>query len=125
MEILTIYIVKNKKGKYYRSKGMSGYGESWVEDINKAKIYPKIGSAKRQVTYWSKNFPEYGIPTILELKTELSQEINQEDRVDKAIKDENRRKNIAKVNKLSQKFREAKERFDKAVEDLDNYHNEE
>lgn len=121
---MKLYIIRNKENKYYRSKGYGGYGDSWVDDIQKCRMYTKVGSAKRQITYWAKNYPEYGTPDILELDAKITQVINQEDRVSDIIKEQNRRKNIARVNELSRKFRDAKKRYDEAVEELDNYHNE-
>lgn len=70
-EKLKFYIVQNQEGKYYRNKGYNGhdgttqFNSSWIDDINKAKVYQKIGSAKGRVTYFFKNWPEYGKPKIL------------------------------------------------------------
>jgi hypothetical protein len=36
---LKLYVVINKEGKYFRAKGRDGYGETWVSDIQKARIY--------------------------------------------------------------------------------------
>ena len=55
-ETIKLYIIQNKENKYFRAKGFSGHGDSWIDNIQSAKVYTKIGSAKRQVTYWAKNF---------------------------------------------------------------------
>ena len=46
---LELYVVRNKEGKYFRTKGYSGYGDTWVDDIQKAKVYPKIGQARSRL----------------------------------------------------------------------------
>lgn len=62
----TFYAVRNKKGKFFRSRGI-GYGDRWVDNLSDAKVYGKIGPAKGAVTYWAKSFPEYGVPDIVEI----------------------------------------------------------
>ena len=90
MEELTFYIVKSKDGKYFRSKGYSGYGQSWVEDVKSAKVYQKIGPARAQVTFWAMEYPLYGIPDIVELTVTGTNVLDESDRVNKAIKKKKR-----------------------------------
>jgi len=85
MEALTFYIVKSKDGKYFRSKGFSGYGESWVTDIQSAKVYQKIGPARTQVTFWASEYPKFGIPDIIELTVTETKVLDEGERVLKAI----------------------------------------
>lgn len=50
-----IYAVKrNLDSTWLRSKGRSGYGEKWVHDFERAKIYGKESTAKAQCTYYSR-----------------------------------------------------------------------
>jgi len=67
-ESLTFYAVKNKEGKWFRRKGYSGYGDTWVEKITSARIYAKIGGARSVVTFFAKNYPTYGVPDLVVLK---------------------------------------------------------
>ena len=85
MEELTFYIVKSKDGKYFRSKGYSGYGQSWVTDVKSAKVYQKIGPARSQVTFWASEYPKYGVPDIIELTVTGSRVLDEGERVHKAI----------------------------------------
>lgn len=62
---MKIYVVQNKKGEYFRNIGYGGYGKSWREKLEDAKFYTKIGQAKSRVTFWFKNYPEFGCPRIL------------------------------------------------------------
>lgn len=82
---LKLYVVRSKDGKYFKSKGYGGYGSSWKDDINQAKIYTKPGPARGQITFWATNYPEYGVPDLIELLvTEGNMRvINEDDRLTK------------------------------------------
>lgn len=108
---IELYAVRNKEGKYFRAKGISGYGESWVDDLNKAKIYTKLGQARSRVTYYSNNFPKYGFPDIIKLVVGEIVVISEEARVNKAIEKK-------KKAKIEQDKRAAKWRLEAAERDL-------
>jgi len=82
---LKLYAVRNKDGKWLRTKGYGGYGECWVDDIQTAKIYPRIGPARSQVTWWSNNYPDYGIPDLIELPCVIGVILDEKKRVKKAM----------------------------------------
>lgn len=67
---MKIFIVQNKQGKYLRSKGFDGKNPikstNWVDKIEDAKIYTKIGTAKGRVTFFFHNYPKFGCANILE-----------------------------------------------------------
>lgn len=65
---LTMYAVRNQEGKFFRAKGYGGYGDTWVDDLKKAKIYPRIGQARSRVTFFANTYPQYGIPDLVELR---------------------------------------------------------
>ena len=65
-EELKFYAVRNREGQWFHRKGMSGAGEHWREDVEEARIYNKIGHARRQVTYFAENWPSFGVPEIVE-----------------------------------------------------------
>lgn len=62
---MNLYVLRNKAGQFFKSKGFGGYGPSWREKLEDAKFYTKIGPAKAQVTYWFKNHPQFGCPDLL------------------------------------------------------------
>ena len=95
--VLTLYAVRSQDGKYLRSKGYEGSGECWVTDINKAKLYSKIGPAHSQVTWWANAYPKFGIPVIVPFIATPGEPIDQTDRVKKS----QRTKQLAELhNKL-------------------------
>lgn len=73
--------------KFFRTKGYNGYGESWIDDIKKAKVWTRIGPARSAQTffsdqkYLSKGFP---IPTIVKLTPLGVEMIDDTDRIKKA-----------------------------------------
>jgi len=63
---MKIFFLKNAEGKYFKSRGQSGYGPRWVDSMDKAKPYTKEGTAKGQITRWKTLFPEYPAPLLVE-----------------------------------------------------------
>ena len=80
-----LYAVRNKEGEWLRSKGYSGYGTSWVDDISKARLYFRSGYAKARISFWSKNYPDFGTPELIRLKVTELQALNIEKEL--AVKD--------------------------------------
>lgn len=112
METLEFYVVRSKDGKYLRAKGYSGYGDSWVTDLKKAKVYTKRQGATAQITYWANNYPEYGVPELVPLIATLGEPIPQEERVAKVQKKK-------ELEKLNRELRNAETVFDEAKRDLE------
>ena len=81
---LDLYVVVNQEGKFFRAVGYGGGGESWVDTIDKAKIYAKLGQARSRVTWWNNTYPKYGMPVILKLTATGTEIINEVERVEKA-----------------------------------------
>ena len=48
---LIMYAVRNRDGQYFRAKGYGGSGESWIEGLARARIYPRPGPARQVVTF--------------------------------------------------------------------------
>jgi hypothetical protein len=108
---MELYLVRNKEGKYLRAKGYNGYGDSWVEDINKAKIYPRKGTALSQITWWGRKYPEYGVPDLIPLICTAGEPIDQTKRVSDSIRKK-------AINEAKRKLKWAKYQLDLAAIDL-------
>ena len=83
---LKLYVVVNQDGYFFRAKGYGGFGNSWVADVQKARIYAKIGPARSTVSYFAKEHPQFGIPEIHQLNVASTIILDEKDRVIKAIK---------------------------------------
>lgn len=114
---LKLYVVRNSQGHYFHAKGYNGYGKSWVEDINYAKFYTKIGPAKACVTYFS-NDPKYPIPDIVELIATESCVIDQKQRVAKVKNKKLIQKQMAIQNKAEYELQKAKDALKLAQDNL-------
>jgi len=79
---IKLYAVRNSEGKW---KGYGGYGETWTDRFSAARIYNKIEHARAQVTYFAKNYPQYGIPELVELTITRIEVLDETERVAKAL----------------------------------------
>lgn len=121
-QTLKFYVIVNSDGKFFRSKGYGGYGNNWVDELGKAKIYSaNSGAAKAQVTYWAKNYPEYGVPKIIELTATITDVIDQRDRVKKSIEDKKIRELKRKEAIEKYKYNEALRKLEDAQKELKKY----
>lgn len=114
-EELEFYAVRNKKGKWFRRKGYSGYGETWVDELSKARIYNKIGHARSQVTFFAENYPSYGIPDIVVFKVIESHVINEKERLKKKREKAEKRSEIRRIKMAREKLEEAQREYNEAV----------
>lgn len=100
-EELLFFGVRSKDGKWFRRKGFSGYGESWVSELTKARIYNKIGHARQIVSFFAERHPSYGVPDVVEFKVTESRVIDETERFQKKQSAERRRRGIREI-KMSQ-----------------------
>jgi len=82
--LLVLYAVRNRDGKYFHAKGYGHCGATWVDDIKKARIYPRPGPARARVTYFVTNYPQFGVPELVELRVTEVVAAKEEDRVQKS-----------------------------------------
>lgn len=68
--MITRYAVRNAEGKWFRSKGYGGYGETWTADANKARLYGSLGQARSRRTFFVTRWPEFGAPEIVKFECE-------------------------------------------------------
>ena len=81
--LMVLYAVRNRDGHYFRAKGYGGYGDTWVPDLKKARIYPRPGPARAQVTFFANHHPKYGIPELVELRVTEVVAIQETERIRK------------------------------------------
>ncbi len=71
---MKLYAVRNKEGKFFKSIGYghgSSGGKSWVDGLDTAKLYTKVGQAKSRVTFFFKAYPQFGCPDIVEFTIDV------------------------------------------------------
>lgn len=114
---LVLYVVRNSKGQYFRAKGFSGSGESWVDDINKAKIYGKIGGARGTVTYFAQN-PKFPVPDIVKLTVTGMEVIDEKARVQKVLDKKAREEQEQEKRRAEHQLKAAEEKLASAQAEL-------
>lgn len=118
---MKVYIVKNQSNQYFRAKGRSGYGASWVPELEQAKIYTKIGQAKSRVTYFYKDDPKLGCPVLLEFELSDPKEINMENETNKKILRAERLKLEQSIRYSKEKKEDILKQIDKLTDELKKY----
>lgn len=110
---MNLFVLRNREGKFFKSKGYGGYGPSWRDGIENAKFYTKIGPAKAQVTYWFKNHPEFGCPELLVFDCDPAKAtiLNMESQTKQAMKK-------GELEKARQVVREAEYDLNRKIERL-------
>jgi len=107
-DTLVLYAVRNSDGQYFRAKGYGGGGNTWVDDINKAKIYGKTGGARGTITWFANNHPKYPTPDLIKLTVTGIEVMDEKDRVAKA-----------KQKKLLEEANRKKAQADREVKDAE------
>ena len=109
---LNFYAVRSQDGKWMKRKKTfniySGGGtsdSSWTESIVEAKIYTKPGPAKAQITWWSTNYPSYGVPELVRITVGKCEYIDQTARVSKVVQ----KKKISDVKREMERIESALE----------------
>lgn len=120
VSLLELYVVMNSSGQFFRAKGYGGYGDTWVDNIAKAKTYGKIGPARSRVTWFSNTYPQYPPPAIIKLKVGSFEIMQETERVKKAIKSKEEKEAKRKANQAKRDLEYAKEKFDRAQQELNN-----
>lgn len=121
LDSVKFYAVRNREGKWFRAKGFGGGGNTWVDNLEKAKLYGKIGPARAQVTYFSKHYPKYGVPYIIQFSFNHSfVVIDETQRVEKAIAEQKQNKIKAELFYKKERIKSLQEQMDKLKKSLDN-----
>lgn len=84
-------------------------GDSWVDDIKKARVYTRIGHARTQVAFWATNYPDYGVPEIVALHVTATEVLDEKERVEAAVTKKEQAKQAARLRREEAKLARAEE----------------
>ena len=115
---LKVWAVRNRDNQWFRAKGYSGTGNSWVDNIKKARLYANKSGAIGRVTWWAKHYPEFGVPDLIELSMANMKVIDQQERVGKAIRKEEIKKRKARLKQHERDVARATRRANEAQQRL-------
>ena len=130
MSNLIMYAVRNDKGLFFKSYNDYSYnnknGGTWVDDINKARVYRGTGGARTAITYFAKNYPNNPLPELIKLTVSNVEVIDETARVKKAIdkkamelvKSQERRAKWA-LEEADRKYKNAQNELEMAKDRLD------
>jgi hypothetical protein len=115
---LTFFVVMNSEGKYFRRKGHGGYGDTWVEDIQRARVYAKIGGARGTVTFFANEYPQYPPPSIIKMTVTATEVIDETARIQAAIAKKKKQEEEYEVKEREHKLEDAKKALERAKKRL-------
>jgi len=116
MDELRFYAVRNSSGQWFHRKGYGGYGDTWVGDLKKARIYVNIGGARAVSGWFANNYPDYGVPEIVVFKAEVEEVLDEAARRRKAEEKEVEREEKREKKRANKRLEQAKKELEKAKE---------
>jgi hypothetical protein len=116
---LVLYAVRNKEGKWFRRKGFGGYGDTWVEDFYKARVYAKVGGARSVVSWFASHHPAYGVPDLVALEISSVRVIDEKARVEAARQKKALQQRAGELRHRQGELRRAEGNLEKARQDLE------
>jgi len=117
---LEFFIVINSSGQFFRAKRYGGYGNTWVDDIKKAKVYGKISQARARTTWFFNTYPQYPPPSIIKLGIGSIEILDETERVKKASKTKEEKEALRAKKRAQDDLDTAKRNFDLAQDKLNN-----
>lgn len=112
---MILYAVQNHEGKFLRSKGYCGSGKSWVDTLETAKIYGKIGPARGRVTWFANHCKDYPIPKLVALHISKVEELDETERIEKKKQDKIRRDAEMNKHRVEGRIESAKRELPAAI----------
>jgi hypothetical protein len=115
---LDLYLVRNKEGKWFRAKGFTGYGDTWTDDIKKARVYAKVGPARATVSFFANRWPEYGVPDIVKFVAMEREVLDEATRVESRRQAKLRKEQEYEAREAKRNLEEAQRKFEAATKNL-------
>lgn len=115
---LQLYVIRNSDGQFYRAKGYGGYGQTWVDDVSKAKVYTKLGTARAQVSFFANSYPQYPAPDLLRLNIAGFEVMDETKRVQKVVAKKKRDLAEQEERRKRWELEDAKRRYEQAQADM-------
>lgn len=116
---IKLYAVMNSDGQLSRAKGQNGYGDTWVDDPEKARIYLRIGSARGTISFFANNYPEYPAPKLVTISIGKIEIVDECERVTKQKAAKEKARAAQDLRNKEYLVNHAKEQLRKAQATLD------
>jgi len=118
LDELQFFAVRSKEGKWFRAKGYGGYGDTWVDELKRARVYNRIGPARATVSYFANTFPKYGIPDLVMFKCTEMVVLDETVRVKKQKQAKDLAKKKQELQHRQHRYDEAKTNLEKAKKEM-------
>lgn len=115
---MVFYAIRNEEGRYFRAKGYGGYGKSWVDDLQKARIYSRPGPARAQITFFSEHYPQFGIPSLVLLHVTRYEILNESLQITNKLAKKKQRVLQAQAKATQCQIDDAKRRIDELTKKI-------
>jgi hypothetical protein len=119
IELPNLYAIRNKEEKWFRRKGYGGSGETWVNELKKARIYTKPGPARAQISFFANKYPSYGIPDLVMFKCTEMIIMDETERIEKQKRKQDLFIQKQALREKELNLRVARETFDRAQKALE------
>ena len=113
-EKLCLYAVRNREGKWFRRKGYGGYGETWVDDFARARIYTRPGGARGVIGWFANHHPTYGVPDLVALNITSVDVLDEKTRIEERKKKREAAEAKRQVRDHAREVKEAKRKLAEA-----------
>ena len=120
--VITLYLVRNREGRYFRRKGYGGAGESWTEDIAQARVYVGdrgVKQARAVVSFFVSCWPEYGVPDLVKFEARTVAVLDESGRVEKVMARKQKQEEEREVRERRSEYQRAQRDLKDAQERLD------
>lgn len=116
---LNFYLVRNKEGNWFRSKGYGGFGSSWTDNVRSARAYARPGPAKAVSTWFARNHPSYGVPDVVRFEAHLAEVIDSAADFKKRENAREQRKRLEEARAAKRALEDAQRQVEQANRRLD------
>ncbi len=106
-----LYAVRNKKGLWFKN-GRRYEDDNWVEDFQKARIYSRIGDARRTITCF---MDDDDIANVVVFKVTEVRSIDDTERQEVRIDREEKKEKRKQLKKAKIKMEEAQREYQKQL----------
>jgi hypothetical protein len=114
---MKVYLVRHPDGRFFKHRSRAwSKTNGWVEQIDDAKIFIKLGTARSNVTWYANESGK--IADIVEFDLVMSKVINEEERVQNARLNKYERELSRRKEQYQKELDRATKNYHKALEEL-------
>ena len=118
IEQATFYVVMNSDGKFFRAKGYGGRGDTWVKELQNAKVYTRVQPARACVTWFANHHPKFPPPRLVRFVVGSVEVVDERDRLAKVQAAKAKAESRYKIRELQRRKKEIEAEQKRLEEEL-------